>query len=200
MLSRHGFTVRAVVGDRAEVVDAVREHRPRICLIDLHFGDGDGIDLIGPVRAASPTTRVLMLTADRDARTADRALAAGAGGYQCKTAGVRALVATIRRVLDGEVVVDLPPVPRVPMTPAEAGARRLASHLTPRERECLVLLVDGLGSRAISERLGVSTATVRTHVQVVLTKLGVHSRLEAAAFTVRHGLLDPAHRPDPGRS
>jgi two-component system nitrate/nitrite response regulator NarL len=71
-------------------------------------------------------------------------------------------------------------------------ARRLAAFLTGRERECLNLLVEGLDTSSIATKLGVSAATVRTHVQSVLTKLGVHSRLEAASYAVRYGLLDEA--------
>ena len=67
-------------------------------------------------------------------------------------------------------------------------ALRLAAHLTSRERECLMMLVEGLDTAAMVQRLGVSRTTVRTHLQAVLTKLGVHSRLEAASFAVRHRL------------
>ena len=69
-------------------------------------------------------------------------------------------------------------------------ARRLAAFLTARERECLNLVVEGLDTSGIATKLGVSAATVRTHVQSMLTKLGVHSRLEAASYAVRYGLLD----------
>jgi DNA-binding CsgD family transcriptional regulator len=66
----------------------------------------------------------------------------------------------------------------------------MASHLTSRERECLMMLVEGLDTAAMVDLLGVSRTTVRTHLQSVLTKLGVHSRLEAASFAVRHRLPD----------
>jgi two-component system nitrate/nitrite response regulator NarL len=68
--------------------------------------------------------------------------------------------------------------------------QRLAGYLTARERECLRLLVEGLDTARMATRLGVSPATVRTHVQLLLTKLGVHSRLEAASLAVRYRLLD----------
>ncbi|MGH3753399.1 MAG: helix-turn-helix domain-containing protein [Pseudonocardiaceae bacterium] len=79
-------------------------------------------------------------------------------------------------------------------------ARRLAAHLTARERECLVLLIEGLGTRAMTLRLGVSTTTVRSHVQGLLTKLGVHSRLEAAAFAVRYDLVEHDQNGPEGRT
>lgn len=184
VLTARGFVVCAVVHRVAEVADAVARHRPAVCVIDRHFADGDGLDLVPEV---SGTTRVVLLTADRDPDTARRALDAGAAGYLCKTAGVSALVSTITRVADGGVVADLPRPPAPP--PEHAEAHRLAGYLTPRERACLAMIVDGLGTAAIAARLGVSAATVRTHVQAVLAKLGVHSRLEAASFAVRHSLL-----------
>ncbi len=189
VLAGRGYAVRAVVHSTAGIVAAVRAHRPAACVIDRHFADGDGLDVVAPVVAASPTTRVLLLTADRDPAVARRALAAGASGYLRKTAGVEALVSAIGRVVRGEVVVDAPPERPVPRSSEHAEALRLAAYLTVRERECLALVVEGLGTGAMAERLGLSTATVRTHVQSVLTKLGVHSRLEAASFAVRHSIL-----------
>lgn len=188
VLGRHGLTVAGTVTTSGGVVDAVASHRPDAVVIDRHFGDHDGLDLIGPVLAASPETRVLILTADPDRAAAGRALESGASGFLCKTAGVASLVGAVVRVLAGETVVDVPAAAH----PRRSDAHRLAGYLTPRERECLALIVDGHGSRAIAERLGVSPATVRTYVQAVLTKLGVHSRLEAASFAVRHSLLGHA--------
>jgi two-component system nitrate/nitrite response regulator NarL len=188
VLAGYGFRVRAVVRRVDDVVPAVLAHRPHICVVDRHFGGGgDGLTVLPAVRAASPTTRTVLLTADRDPDTARRALAAGADGYLCKTAGVSALVSVLLRVAAGEVVTDLP-VPAGP-PPEHAHAHRLAGYLTPRERDTLAMIVDGLGTAAIAARLGVSVATVRTYVQAVLTKLGVHSRLEAASFAVRHALF-----------
>jgi two-component system nitrate/nitrite response regulator NarL len=194
VLAGYGFRVRAVVRRVDDVVPAVLAHRPHICVVDRHFGGdgaggngGDGLTVLPAVRAASPTTRTVLLTADRDPDTARRALAAGADGYLCKTAGVSALVSVLLRVAAGEVVIDLP-VPAGP-PPEHADAHRLAGYLTPRERDTLAMIVDGLGTAAIAAGLGVSVATVRTYVQAVLTKLGVHSRLEAASFAVRHALF-----------
>ncbi|MCO1657856.1 response regulator [Pseudonocardia humida] len=193
VLTHHGLRVRAVAHRAADVVGVVVAHRPQVCVVDRHFADGDGLAELPRVRAASPATRVVLLTADRDPDTARRALAAGAAGYLCKTAGVSALVSTITRVAQGEVVTGAVPAPLSPVRAAEhVEAHRLAGYLTPRERDCLAMMVDGLGTAAIAARLGVSAATARTYAQAVLTKLGVHSRLEAAAFAVRHALLDPS--------
>jgi two-component system, NarL family, nitrate/nitrite response regulator NarL len=191
-LGRSGYVVDAIVNRTSQVVDAVRCYEPDVCLIDRNFGDGDGLDLIGPVLAASPSTKILMLTADQDEATARRAVASGASGYLCKTAGLGALLNTIRSVLAGNTSVQCESRPIARHSPGDAEAHRLAGYLTNRERECLAMLVDGHSSAAMAERLGVSVTTVRTHVQSVLTKLGVHSRLEAASYAVRHRLLSPS--------
>jgi two-component system, NarL family, nitrate/nitrite response regulator NarL len=189
VLGRQGFAVQAIVHRTAQIEATVARYRPDGCLIDRNFGDGDGLDMIAPVLAASPSTKVLMLTADRDEATARRAMAAGASGYLCKTAGLSALLTTVRRVLAGSTTVDIGARAAVRRSPEDAEAHRLAGYLTNREWECLELLVGGYSSVAIAARLGVSVTTVRSHVQSVLTKLGVHSRLEAASFAVRHSLV-----------
>ncbi|MGH3964758.1 MAG: response regulator [Pseudonocardiaceae bacterium] len=190
-----GFRVPAVARSLAGTIEAVRHHRPDVCLLSRHFSDGDGVAAIGRVVAVSPATRILVLTAEGDTDAMRRAVRLGAAGYVDKTWGVRKLVQALQRVVDGAVVLDAPRAtsPRSDIS----EARRLAAHLTGRERECLALLVEGLDTRAMTLRLGVSTTTVRSHVQALLTKLGVHSRLEAATFAVRYDLVDhDQHSPD----
>lgn len=191
VLTQRGLAVRAAARSPAETVEAVRRVKPGVCLIDRHFiSEDDGIDAIGVMAAETQRTRFLVLSADRDNDGVLRALAAGASGYLHKTRGIAALSAAIDRVTRGEVVVDVPvPIAHKHAVPP-GDPRRLAAYLTGRERECLALLVQGRSTTAMVSVLGVSRTTVRTHVQSLLTKLGVHSRLEAASFAVRYGLLD----------
>ncbi|GAA4615533.1 LuxR C-terminal-related transcriptional regulator [Saccharopolyspora hordei] len=186
-LPQHGHRVVGTADKVAAVVSAVGAHRPDLCLLDRFFADGDGLDVIGELVGGG--TRVLVLTADGDVAGMRAALAKGAAGYVNKMCGLAVLAAAIRGVLDGEVVVELA-ASRAPRLAGTTDARRLASHLTARERQCLRMLVDGAHTTAMAKELGVAPTTVRTHVQSVLTKLGVHSRLEAASFAMRHGLLD----------
>ena len=184
-LPSRGFTVLATADSVAATVTRVRQHRPEICLLDRYFADGDGIEAL----SALTGTKILMLTADGDARSMRRALARGAAGYVHKMCGLGVLSTAIRAVARGEVPVELSAAP----APRPAGSdemRRLAQYLTPRERECLRLIVEGQRTTSMANGLGVSRTTVRTHVQSVLTKLGVHSRLEAASCAMRHDLLD----------
>lgn len=191
VLAGHGFGVTEA-HSVTEVIEAVRRERPEVCLIDRHFGGADGLAAIEPILAASHDTRVLVLSADPDAEAIRDALLAGASGYLHKTRGVAALTAAVDRALRGEVVVDVPERSgHWSSRPAAADhVSRLAAFLTPRERECLGLLVEGLDTGAMAASQGISRATVRTHVQSLLIKLGVHSRLEAAALAVRYRLVD----------
>jgi two-component system nitrate/nitrite response regulator NarL len=190
VLSQHGHVVCGVARSTAEMVTGVSAHQPDACLIDRNAPADDHVRAIGLVLAACASTSVLVLGADPGSEVAGRVLDAGASGYLHQSRGLGALVSALDRVLNGEIVVDVPQAAPL-RRPAEPNqALRMAAHLTSRERECLMMLVEGLDTAAMVGRLGVSRTTVRTHLQAVLTKLGVHSRLEAASFAVRHRLPD----------
>jgi two-component system, NarL family, nitrate/nitrite response regulator NarL len=189
VLVQRGYEV-TVAHSVADTVASVRLKQPDVCLIDRHFAGDNGIEVIAEMIAVSRGTKVLVLSADPDTDGILQALHAGASGYLHKTRGVSALTGAIERVLRGEVVVDVPKATKKRQPAQLEDAHRLAGYLTPRERECLGLLVEGLDTASMATKLGVSPATVRTHVQSLLIKLGVHSRLEAASFAVRHRLLE----------
>ena len=188
VLSQQGFAVLAVALTVASLRSLVLENKPRLCLIDRRLRDGDALEAIGEVLAESPRTKVVVLTGDPDTDAVAAALRAGVTGYLHKAHGVASLVSALRRVDEGEIVVDTIAPPALPT--AAADIRWRATYLTCREHECLTLLVEGLSTAAMARRLGVSPTTLRSHVQGVMTKLGVHSRLEAAALAVRYSLLD----------
>ncbi|MGD0373435.1 MAG: response regulator transcription factor [Streptosporangiaceae bacterium] len=188
-LTQYGYVIRAVAASRAEMVAAARREQPDACLIDrTPSTDDDAAETIGKVLEVSTGTAVLVLGADRGGQAVSRALNAGACGYVHQSRGLEAVVSALQRIQHGGTVVDVPAAP-VRSVQAEVS-RRLAAQLTSRERECLLMLIEGLDTTAMVERLGVSKTTVRTHLQSVLTKLGVHSRLEAVSFAVRHRLPD----------
>jgi DNA-binding NarL/FixJ family response regulator len=191
VLGQHGYAISPVARTAAEMVALVRRDRPDVCVIDRPSASYEDAETIGRVRAASDSTRVLMLSANPEPEAVGRALDAGASGYLHQSRGVGELVGALERMLRGEIVVAVPdaqPRPRRSAQPDQA--LRLAGHLTSRERECLLMLVEGLDTAAMMARLCVSRTTVRTHLQAVLTKLGVHSRLEAVSFAVRYRLPD----------
>jgi two-component system, NarL family, nitrate/nitrite response regulator NarL len=191
VLTQRGYEISAVARSAPEMVALVRRDRPDACVIDRPAVlDGDA-ETIRRVRAASDRTGVLVVSPKPDSEAVARALDAGASGYLHQSRGVGELVGALERVLRGEIVVDVPdaqPPSRRSTEPNQA--LRMAAHLTARERECLLMLVEGLDTAAIMAKLNVSRTTVRTHLQAVLTKLGVHSRLEAVSFAVRHRLPD----------
>jgi two-component system nitrate/nitrite response regulator NarL len=191
VLAQSGYRVQATASTRAALLEQVRTMQPAMCIIESQFSDGDGIEAVEQIVRFTPTTKVVVLTADDEPKTLHRALEFGASGYVHKGRGVPALIEVLRRVGAGEVVVEGTfASPRVAGPHGSQELRLLATYLTPRELECLALLAAGLGTTAIARRLGVSTTTIRSHVQAVLTKLGVHSRLEAASLAIRYGLVD----------
>jgi two-component system, NarL family, nitrate/nitrite response regulator NarL len=196
VLTQRDYEVGAVARSSQELIALVRQQRPDACLIACDLAMDQGIETIRGVIEASDRTPVIVLSADPDLESAERAMAAGATGYLHQSRGVEVLMSALERVLSGENVVD------VPGGQGRRGrqatqADQLAASLTGRERECLSLLVAGLDTAAMVERMGVSRTTVRTHLQAVLAKLCVHSRLEAASFAVRHRLVDAWAEPAP---
>jgi two-component system nitrate/nitrite response regulator NarL len=190
VLVQRGYEVGAVARSPEEMIAHVRHQRPDACLIDCNLEVDEGLRTIQRVIEASQDTTVVVLGADPDAESAELALDAGASGYLHQSRGVEVLVSALERVPNGERVVDLPDTGPARKPRRSSHADTVAATLTARERECLSLLVAGLDTAAIMARMGVSRTTVRTHLQAVLTKLGVHSRLEAASFAVRHNLVD----------
>jgi DNA-binding NarL/FixJ family response regulator len=166
-----------------------------VAVLDLGLPDGWGTELIGTVHASNPRAVTLVLTSYTDQVVLAQALAAGAAGVLNKSADVDEIVAGIRRLHAGEQLVSAREVAdaiRVAATERDRGAseRRLLDSLTPREREVLQTLAGGLADKEIAAELGVGVGTVRTHVNAVLTKLGVRSRLQAVVLAARNDAID----------
>ncbi len=203
MLERNGHRVLISVPSHAAVRDAVAAFHPDLCLLDLSLRDGDDLAHVQRLTTEHPSTAVVIRTREPSSEQMQAALAAGAVGYVHKSRGAMVLLDVITRVADDEIVIEGTFV-RTAGGPDEAAdeayVHELIRYLTPRERECLILLGEGKGTRAIADCLGVSTMTVRSHVQALLGKLGVHSRLEAATIAMRCNLVSqlparPAARP-----
>lgn len=191
------FEVVGEAHDGPSAIERVRAARPDVVVLDLWMPGLSGIEVTQNVKADLPEIRIVMLTADPAESELTAAVEAGVDGYLLKDCAVQDLVATIRRVMGGETVIPATQLKsllrslvgrrqRQEMTPGEY----LGSFLTPRELEVLRLLASGKSNDAIARELFISRNTVRTHVQNVLSKLNVHSKLEAVAFAIRHGLVD----------
>lgn len=193
-LLRHRYDVAEPVGTAADAVAAAERQHPDVALVDIGLPDESGVQVGRRIMEASPQTRVIVVTALEDPRLVDEVVRAGFRGYLLKDTNVSQLLSAIEAVLNGEVVVS-PKLTRAGGVRGQRSQTRLlGQQLTPRELEVLELLARGAGGREIARTLGVAPNTVRTHVQSILSKLQVHSRLEAAAFAVRNGLVRLAPR------
>ncbi|GGV52759.1 transcriptional regulator [Streptomyces longisporoflavus] len=188
------YDVLLVDADLGASASAVQGVRPAPSVQEGN-ADGlvDGISLVAGVRSGQPMVRTVVLAEKDDPRRAALALQAGASGWVAKDCSLSRLLTVIRGVLREET--HLPPALLTGVLRELTAARkhrteseRLVESLTPREREVLRCMVAGLGRKAVAERLFLSPHTVRTHMQNVLGKLGVHSTLAAVALARRAGV------------
>ena len=166
-----------------------------LAVVDLKLPDGDGTELISELRAANPHGAVLVLTATADRETYARAVEAGAAGVLHKSVRVKEVVEAARHLVAGELLLSTDEVVELLQLigrrrEQDYEARRAVESLTPREWEVLQALAEGLSDKEMSESLHVGIGTVRNHIVSIFAKLGVHSRLQALVFAVRHGIIE----------
>lgn len=191
-LRAHGHDVVALATTPEDGYRAVMEHAPEVCVLDLFFPGGSGLDAARKITAANPSCKVLILSARSDPDLIMAALNAGAAGFVLKEQSIEGVLHAVDRVAAGEAAVDaqlLRAAVRMPMSRRHVESQRLR-FLTRREREALRRIAEGESTKEIARAMRVSQSTARTHVQNVLTKLGVRSRLQAAALVAREGLAD----------
>jgi DNA-binding NarL/FixJ family response regulator len=187
-LEHNGIIVPAIATSGAEALEIAQNEQPDVCLVDVGLPDQSGLVVASAIKRAAPSARIIVLTGINDPRLAEQSSRLGFG-YMTKQTPVRRVIETVRTVAEGRVSV---PERSAPRRAEQTSQALLAGQLTTREREVLTLLVEGLSGAAIARRLCISPSTVRTHIQGILTKLQVHSRLAAATFAVRHGLVPAA--------
>ena len=196
-LEADGLELVGVACDGAQAERLVTETRPDIVLVDIGLPDRSGLAVGSDILRLRPETKVVALTALTHPELVREALSLGFHGYLTKDMNVSRFLASLRAIDEGQVVV-----PRE-LARGAAGRPRgdwqieiLADQLTPREHQVLELVARAVTGHEIARHLSISDNTVRTHIQSILTKLQVHSRLEAAAFAIRHGIVDvprPGH-------
>jgi len=191
-----------IVGDAADAGEALRrasELQPDLILLDNHLPGVNGVDVLPALIEAVAGVRVMMLTVSEDERDLAAALRGGACGYLLKTMEGDALLAAILRAFRGESVVademtgKLFAAYRGAASPPTADAPPAAlpsplAQLSPREREILRGIARGASNKEIGRELGIAETTVKIHVQHVLRKLDVASRVQAAVIASAHGL------------
>jgi DNA-binding NarL/FixJ family response regulator len=192
------ITVVAAAADGAEAVRLSREHRPDVVLMDVRMPGMDGIEATREIVAGGeePLPRILILTTfDLDEYVYD-ALHAGASGFLLKDVPAETLFEAVRVIAAGDALLAPAITRRLIAEFARLRPRRELraeelSVLTPREREILGLLAEGLSNHEIAERLVLSDETVKTHVSHVLRKLGLRDRAQAVVVAYESGLVVP---------
>jgi DNA-binding NarL/FixJ family response regulator len=185
LLTANDFEVVAQAAGGAEAIQLAAELQPGLVVLDLTMPDVSGLEALPQLREAAPDAEVVVLTASEDDGNLLAAIRAGAAGYLLKSEPPEQIVAFLRGVSHGEVALSGPIARRLLEQVREGGYRAgsvpesIASALSARELEVLLLLDDHLGTDEIARRLFISEHTVRSHVKSLLRKLGVSSRREA---------------------
>jgi DNA-binding NarL/FixJ family response regulator len=181
------MTVVGEAGTVAECVSAAAGLSPDVVLLDFRLPDGTGAEAAAAIREIRPEAKMIFLTREDSDAARFAAVQSGASAFIHKSRAASEVVATIRDVARGRMLIT-------PRTIAALLAKRRAADaqlesLTPREVEVLRLMAEGLSSRSVAAKLGISYTTVRTHIRSLGTKLGVHSKLEAVIKARELGLI-----------
>lgn len=178
-----------VIGEAASAAEAVARIpalRPQVAILDGRLPDGSGIEVCREVRSIDPRIAVLVLTSYDDDEALFAAIMAGASGYVLKQISGCDLVTAVRRVAAGQSLLDPAVTARVLERLRDGPSPDpLTRHLTPKEEQILELVSQGLTNRQIAERLALAEKTVKNYVSIVLGKLGVDSRTQAAVLAAR---------------
>jgi two-component system nitrate/nitrite response regulator NarL len=187
--ARPDFQLVGEAGDGREALDAIRADCPDVAVLDVEMPSLRGVDIVDALRRDGLATRVVLLSAHLESHTVYEAVAGGVAAYLPKSAAGERICEAIAAVARGEVIL-----------PAEiqaglAAEIRLRSEpgrpaLSPRERQVLGLIAEGLSAPAVGRELHLSTATVKSHLQTLYEKLGVSDRAAAVAEAMRRGLLE----------
>lgn len=174
----------------ARAIDLHRTLQPDVVLLDVHLPDGSGIEAAAQIKRERPQTQVVILTSDEDERVLQGAIQAGVTGYLSKHEAAPQVLQAVRSAANGEALIapymlarllrglERPQQPQAPTSP-----------LTPKELVVLRELARGHDNEMVARTLGLSPNTVRTHVQNILAKINVHSKLEAVSRALQEGWI-----------
>lgn len=184
-LEARGHQVLAVTTTTAEGIAAVAAHRPDVCLLDVRFPEeGSGLIAARVIRQRYPETKVLLLSGTADSRTVSEAAELGVAGYLLKDQSVNEISQALEVIAVGQAVSG----PRLsPLRSGQSRSQGGLDALTPKEREVLARIVAGESTGQIAQAMGVTAGTIRIYIGKVFAKLGVHSRLQAAALARKLG-------------
>jgi DNA-binding NarL/FixJ family response regulator len=189
LLSGSGLEIVGAAGNVAAGMDLVEHAAPDVALLDIRLPDGSGIELTRELLALHPDLGVILYTGDSDAELLYDGLDSGARGYALKAGSMDELVAAIERVAQGGTYVD-PRLDRILLSPR---ATANVPQLSPREREIMHLMAEGMTAERIGEEITVSVETVRTHVRNTIRKLQARNRVHAIAIALERGEIALDH-------
>lgn len=184
----------AEVESGTEAVEKVESLRPNVILMDIQMPGVSGIEATREIRQIAPDTAVLALTMHEDDQYFFEMLNAGASGYVPKRAAPDELLTAIRTVARGEVFLYPSLATRLVQDylkrDEDDEQRQVYDELTPREREVLILIAEGLSNAEIGEQLVISVKTVDRHRENIMRKLNMHSRIDLVKYAIKRGLID----------
>jgi two-component system nitrate/nitrite response regulator NarL len=192
-----GFEVVGDAADPSEGAKLAAATQPDVVLLDLHMPGINGMEAIPVLREAAPDARIVMLTVSEDAEDLMACLRAGASGYLLKNIDGDYLVDSIRRAARGESTMSAQMTSKLvrelhAVTQGSSGGAARKAPLSPREQEILKLVATGSSNKEVARALGVAESTVKIHVQHILRKLGLSSRVQAAVYAAENGLVPRA--------
>lgn len=184
-----GIEVVGKGGTVQEAITAARALQPDVVLLDVHMPDGSGIEAAAAIKKGRPETQVVILTSDEEESVLRSAIQAGVTGYLSKHETAAQVVEAVRSAARGEALIAPYMLARLLRGLKKKDEPGPATPLTPRELEVLRELSLGHDSETVAKTLKMSPNTVRTHVQNILAKLDVHSKLEAVSRAIREGWI-----------
>jgi DNA-binding NarL/FixJ family response regulator len=194
MLEDTEFDVAGEASSGREALQVAEQVQPQLTLLDIRMAGGDGLDTLMALKQKHPRMSVVMLTTYDNPTYMARAVAGGAAGYLLKGVERDELLAALRAVAHGEMLLNVDTLQRslrgVSASGTESG--ELIEPLTEREIEVLRLVATGLSNRDIGAVLFIAESTVKTHVEHIISKLGVSDRVQAAVWAARNSLTNPA--------
>jgi DNA-binding NarL/FixJ family response regulator len=181
------MTVVGEAGSVAECVSAAAELGPDVVLLDFRLPDGTGAEAATAIREIRPEAKLIFLTREDSDAARFAAVQSGASAFIHKSKAASEVVSAIRDVARGRMLIT--PRTIATLLTKRRGIEAQLQSLTPREKEVLRLIADGLSSRSVAAKMGISYTTVRTHIRSLGSKLGVHSKLEAIVKARELGLI-----------
>jgi two-component system nitrate/nitrite response regulator NarL len=184
-LTAHGHLVVGLTTEPDAAVDLVSRLQPDVCILDVSFPDGDGVTAAERIQAVAPSTKVMLLSAALTPDIVRYAAEVGVRGFARKDDSLAQILDAIDRLVTGQITIDadlLRGALQPHRHPVDFDPSDPSTQLTTREREVLDRIIAGDSTAAISASLHISESTARSHVQNVLMKLGVHTRIQAVAL------------------